>query len=90
MCCFSPLFICPLGTKMNRLVGYNPVNLLGGQKPAPQPVPTTTQSDLVKSIPVGMCSAGAHGASVLALGADPLFGQVGVGGGGQSLPLACG
>ena len=77
---------------MNRLVGYNPVNLLGGQKPAPQPVPTTTQSDLVKSIPVGMCSAGAHGASVLALGADPLFGQVGVwgGGGGQSLPLACG
>jgi len=73
---------------MNRLVGYNPVNLLGGQKPAPQPVPTTTQSDLVKSIPVGMCSAGAHGASVLALGADPLFGQVGVGGGGgKGLPL---
>lgn len=32
--------------------------------------------DIVKTLPVGICSAGAHSSSVFALGGDPLFGQI--------------
>lgn len=35
-----------------------------------------TLNDLLRAIPVGLCSAGAHAASVFALGGDPLFGQI--------------
>jgi hypothetical protein len=32
---------------------------------------------LIKSIPLAFCAAGAHAATVFALGGDPLFGQIG-------------
>ena len=32
--------------------------------------------DILKTLPVGICSAGAHSSSVFALGGDPLFGQI--------------
>lgn len=60
-------------------VGFNPVKLLGLQAPEAQRAPAVTAAMLAKSAPLGLCSAVAHNASVLALGADPLFGQVGPG-----------
>ena len=39
-------------------------------------MPTITFKDFFKILPVGMCSAGAHAASVFALGGDPLFAQI--------------
>lgn len=40
-------------------------------------VPTVTVSDLFKMVPVGVCAAGAHSASVFALGAGSVsFGQI--------------
>ncbi|KAJ1452079.1 triose-phosphate transporter family-domain-containing protein [Pelagophyceae sp. CCMP2097] len=58
------------------LVGYNPARMCGLQAPAKQKLPQTTFRDFVRIMPVGMCSAGAHAASVFALGGDPLFGQI--------------
>jgi solute carrier family 35 protein E1 len=54
----------------------NPAPLFGLQSPSKQTVPQTTKDDLVKSVPLGFCSAGAHAATVFALGGDPLFGQI--------------
>ena len=42
-----------------------------------QSAPKSTKADLLKSIPLAFCAAGAHAATVFALGGDPLFGQIG-------------
>ena len=57
-------------------VKINPAKMFGGQPPAKQDMPKTTQADLVKTVPVGFCSAAAHACTVFALGGDPLFGQI--------------
>ena len=58
------------------LVGRNPIKLLGLQPPARQTMPRITSTLLATSAPLGLCSAVAHNTSVMALGADPLFGQI--------------
>jgi len=70
------LGVCALYALVMWIVKINPVNLLGGQAPAKQNQPETTKDDLVKTLPVGFCSAAAHACTVFALGGDPLFGQI--------------
>jgi solute carrier family 35 protein E1 len=57
-------------------VKLNPAKLFGLQTPEKQNVPKVTKDDLIKSIPLAFCAAGAHAATVFALGGDPLFGQI--------------
>jgi solute carrier family 35 protein E1 len=70
------LAVCALYAVIVWVVRTNPIKLLGLQAPESQTLPKLTALDLVKTLPVGICSAGAHSSSVFALGGDPLFGQI--------------
>jgi len=70
------LGICTLYAGLLWLLNFNPIALLGLQKPEKMPLPETTKEDLVATLPVGFCAAAAHSAGVFCLGADPLFGQI--------------
>jgi solute carrier family 35, member E1 len=70
------LAVCAAYALLLWIIRVNPINLCGLQLPGSQPVPGITAGDVVKTIPLGFCSAAAHSASVFALGGDPLFGQI--------------
>lgn len=70
------LGVCAVYAFVMWAVKLNPAKLFGLQMPEKQNVPKTTQADLIKSIPLAFCAAGAHAATVFALGGDPLFGQI--------------
>ena len=70
------LGVCSLYALVTWILRTNPANIFGLQMPSKQSLPKTTLSDLIKTIPVGLCSAGAHACTVFALGGDPLFGQI--------------
>ena len=70
------LIVCAAYAFVVWIVGYNPIKLCGLQAPEKQSVPKLTMGDVKATIPVGVCSAGAHSSSVFALGGDPLFGQI--------------
>jgi solute carrier family 35 protein E1 len=70
------LGVCAIYAIIMWIVRINPARLFGFQAPEKQDTPKTLPSDLIKSIPLGVCSAGAHAATVFALGGDPLFGQI--------------
>jgi len=70
------LGVCALYAFIIWIIGLNPIKLCGLQLPDKQTVPKLTPGDILKTIPVGVCSAGAHSSSVFALGGDPLFGQI--------------
>ena len=71
------LGVCAIYAFIMWTVKLNPAKLFGLQMPEKQNVPKTTKADLFKSIPLAFCAAGAHAATVFALGGDPLFGQIG-------------
>jgi len=70
------LGVCSAYALLMWALRFNPIKLLGLQEPEAQKVPALTTMDLLKTLPVGICSAGAHSSSVFALGGDPLFGQI--------------
>ena len=70
------LGVCSLYAFTLWLISWNPIKLTGLQKPDRMFLPKVTFDDIVKTIPVGFCSAAAHSAGVFCLGADPLFGQI--------------
>jgi len=70
------LGVCALYALVTWIVKINPVNIFGLQVPSKQNVPKLSTSDLIKTLPVALCSAGAHACTVFALGGDPLFGQI--------------
>lgn len=70
------LGVCAIYAFIMWAVKINPAKLFGLQMPEKQNVPQLTQADLIKSIPLAFCAAGAHAATVFALGGDPLFGQI--------------
>eukprot|EP00560_Eucampia_antarctica_P003555 CAMPEP_0197836542 /NCGR_PEP_ID=MMETSP1437-20131217/29348_1 /TAXON_ID=49252 ORGANISM="Eucampia antarctica, Strain CCMP1452" /NCGR_SAMPLE_ID=MMETSP1437 /ASSEMBLY_ACC=CAM_ASM_001096 /LENGTH=316 /DNA_ID=CAMNT_0043442811 /DNA_START=158 /DNA_END=1108 /DNA_ORIENTATION=- len=70
------LGVCALYALLTWIVQINPVNIFGLQMPSKQNVPKLSTSDLIKTLPVALCSAGAHACTVFALGGDPLFGQI--------------
>lgn len=72
----AQLGVCAVYALLMWAVGLNPATLFGLQLPSPQSVPKTTTGDLVKTLPLAFCAAGAHAATVFALGGDPLFGQI--------------
>jgi solute carrier family 35 protein E1 len=71
------LGVCLVYAIITWAVQLNPAKLFGLQMPEKQNVPQVTKGDLIKSIPLAFCAAGAHAATVFALGGDPLFGQIG-------------
>ncbi|KAL3806385.1 hypothetical protein ACHAXA_003382 [Cyclostephanos tholiformis] len=70
------LGVCLVYAVITWAVRLNPAKLFGLQMPERQDVPRVTGGDLIKSIPLAFCAAGAHAATVFALGGDPLFGQI--------------
>jgi len=70
------LGVCAVYAFIMWAVKINPAKIFGLQTPEKQDVPKVTQADLIKSIPLAFCAAGAHAATVFALGGDPLFGQI--------------
>jgi len=70
------LGVCAVYAIIMWVIKLNPAKLFGLQMPSRQDLPKVTKADLIKSIPLGFCSAGAHAATVFALGGDPLFGQI--------------
>jgi len=70
------LGVCAVYGLLMWIVGLNPAKLFGLQMPDRQKIPQVTSGDLIKSIPLAFCAAGAHAATVFALGGDPLFGQI--------------
>jgi len=70
------LGVCSLYALLLWLAKLNPIKLFGLQAPDSMPVPKLKMSDVMATIPVGFCSACAHSAGVVCLGADPLFGQI--------------
>ena len=70
------LGICTLYAGLLWLTNFNPITLLGLEKPSKMPLPETTKQDIIDTVPVGFCAAAAHSAGVFCLGADPLFGQI--------------
>jgi len=70
------LGICTLYAGLLWLTNFNPIRLLGLEKPGKMPLPQMTKEDLINTLPVGFCAAAAHSAGVFCLGADPLFGQI--------------
>jgi len=70
------LAVCAAYAIIMWVVRINPINLCGLQAPGKQVMPKTSTADLIKTLPVGFCSAAAHSSSVFALGGDPLFGQI--------------
>ena len=71
------LGVCAIYATIMWIVKINPAKIFGLQMPEKQSAPKTTTSDLIKSLPLAFCAAGAHAATVFALGGDPLFGQIG-------------
>ena len=70
------LGVCAAYALVVWIVKLNPIKMCGLQSPDKQGFPKLTMTDIIKTIPVGVCSAGAHSSSVFALGGDPLFGQI--------------
>jgi solute carrier family 35 protein E1 len=70
------LGVCSVYALLMWIIRINPIKLLGLQSPEAMRLPKITAGDLVKTAPVGFCSAVAHSAGVFCLGADPLFGQI--------------
>ena len=70
------LGVCAVYALVMWIVKINPAKLFGLQMPDKQNLPKTTKDDIVKTLPVGFCSAAAHACTVFALGGDPLFGQI--------------
>lgn len=70
------LGVCAVYAFITWAVKLNPAKIFGLQMPERQNVPQVTKADLIKSIPLAFCAAGAHAATVFALGGDPLFGQI--------------
>lgn len=70
------LGVCAVYACVLWAVRLNPIRILGLQQPATQELPKVTLGDLVRTVPVGACSAAAHASSVFALGGDPVFGQI--------------
>jgi solute carrier family 35 protein E1 len=71
------LGVCVVYAIITWAVKLNPGRMFGLQAPTRQDVPQVTRADLIRSIPLAFCAAGAHAATVFALGGDPLFGQIG-------------
>ena len=72
----AQLGVCALYALLMWATTINPARLFGLQAPAKQSVPAVTGEDLLKSLPLAVCAAGAHAATVFALGGDPIFGQI--------------
>lgn len=70
------LGVCTLYALILWIIRLNPIKLCGLQLPESMKLPQTNKSDLIKTLPVGFCSAAAHSAGVFCLGADPIFGQI--------------
>lgn len=70
------LGVCAVYAIIMWIVRINPARIFGLQLPTKQNVPKSTWADIVKTLPVGFCSAAAHACTVFALGGDPLFGQI--------------
>ena len=70
------LGVCSVYAALLWLIGWNPIKLVGLQLPDKMKLPQISKSDVIKTLPVGFCSAAAHSAGVFCLGADPLFGQM--------------
>merc|ERR1711871_105802 len=70
------LGVCTLYAGLLWRSNFNPITLLGLQKPSKMPLPEATKQDIVDTLPVGFCAAAAHSAGVFCLRADPLFGQI--------------
>ena len=70
------LGVCAVYAVVMWVIKLNPAKIFGLQMPSKQDVPKTTSADLIKSLPLAFCAAGAHAATVFALGGDPLFGQI--------------
>lgn len=71
------LGVCAIYALIMWTIKLNPAKIFGLQAPEKQSAPKSTKADLMKSIPLAFCAAGAHAATVFALGGDPLFGQIG-------------
>lgn len=70
------LGVCAVYAIIMWIVKINPAKLFGLQAPDKQNLPKSTGADILKTLPVGFCSAAAHACTVFALGGDPLFGQI--------------
>lgn len=70
------LGVCAVYAIIMWLVKTNPAKLFGLQLPTKQNMPKVGTEDIMKTVPVGFCSAMAHACTVFALGGDPLFGQI--------------
>merc|ERR1719203_1000364 len=70
------LAVCSIYAIITWIVRINPAAMFGLQPPKNQNLPKLSSADIVKTVPVGFCSAGAHACTVFALGGDPLFGQI--------------
>lgn len=70
------LAVCTLYALVLWIIRLNPIKLCGLQTPEKMTIPKITTSDVMATLPVGVCSAAAHSAGVFCLGADPLFGQI--------------
>lgn len=58
------------------IIGVNVIPLCGMQAPSKQSLPGTTLADIFALLPVSICSAGAHSASVFAMGGSVAFAQI--------------
>mmetsp|Transcript_12301 Transcript_12301/g.25888 ORF Transcript_12301/g.25888 Transcript_12301/m.25888 type:complete len:339 (-) Transcript_12301:309-1325(-) len=70
------LGVCAVYALLIWIIRLNPIKLCGLQAPDKQAFPKSKMGDIIKTLPVGFCSAAAHSSSVFALGGDPLFGQI--------------
>jgi len=70
------LGVCSIYALITWIVRINPAGMFGLQPPKTQNIPKLSIGDIIKTLPVGFCSAGAHASTVFALGGDPLFGQI--------------
>lgn len=70
------LGVCAVYAVVMWVVRLNPARIFGLQAPTKQNLPSLSFGDIIKTIPVGFCSAAAHACTVFALGGDPLFGQI--------------
>ena len=71
------LAVCSVYALLLWVVGYNPVGLVGLQKPTKQSFPKITLADVGAMLVLVCCYAGAHSAGVVALTAgSPQFGQI--------------
>jgi solute carrier family 35 protein E1 len=70
------LAVCTVYALITWLIRINPAKIFGLQVPSSQKLPQITAADVIATLPVGFCAAGAHACTVFALGGDPLFGQI--------------